>query len=93
MDIRHNETEHKFFVKVEGEECALMYKELSERLWNFDSARVPERVSEKGVIDRMIEHAINFVREHNIKILASCEEVQDFLIRHKDLKSLVYHPY
>jgi hypothetical protein len=41
----------------------------------------------------MIEFAIDFVKQHNIKILASCSDVQDFLIRHKDLKDLVYHPY
>lgn len=93
MDIRHNEREQKFFVKVEGTECVLYYKELNEKLWNFESTSVPESISEKGVVERMIEYAFNFVKEKNIKILAGCEAVQDFLINHKDMKSLVYHPY
>lgn len=93
MDIRHNEREHKFFVNVEGGECALIYKELSEKLWNFESTTIPERVSENGIIDEMIEYAIDFVKDHNIKILVSCADVQDFLVKHKDLKGLVYHPY
>jgi uncharacterized protein len=93
MDIRHNEREKKFFVEVEGEECELKYIELSEKLWNFESATIPEKVVEKGIIEQMIEYAIGFVKEHNIKILASCADVQDFLVRHKDLKMLVYHPY
>jgi uncharacterized protein len=93
MEIRHNESEHKFFINIEGEECGLKYSELSEKLWNFESTYVPDTFLERGFIEEMIEYAINFVKEHNIKILASCEDVQDFLVRHKDLKSLVYHPY
>jgi len=93
MDIGHNEQEHKFFVKVGDEECVLAYKELGEKIWSFESTTVPSALSKKGIVDRMIEYAINFVKEHNIKILAGCEDVQDFLIKHKDLKSLVYHPY
>lgn len=93
MDIRHCEDEKKFSVEVAGSECVLTYKELSEKLWNFESTIVPKDLSEKGIIEKMIEYAINFVKEKNIKILVSCADVQDFLIRHKDLKNLVYHPY
>lgn len=92
MDIRHNEIEQKFVVQVGEEECALKYKELSAKLWNFESTSVPKE-AEKGVITQMIEYAFNFVKENNIKILASCEDVQNFLVQHKDLKTLVYHPY
>ncbi|MBX9852310.1 MAG: N-acetyltransferase [Cytophagaceae bacterium] len=92
MDISHNESEQKFFVKVDGEECALNYKELSEKLWNFESASVPNE-TQKGILETMIAYAIDFVKNHNIKILVTCSDVQDFLVRHKDLKDLVYHPY
>jgi predicted GNAT family acetyltransferase len=92
MDIRHNEIEQKFVVQVGDEECALKYKELSAKLWNFESTSVPKE-AERGMLNQMIEYAFNFVREHNIKILASCEDVQNFLVQHKDLKTVVYHPY
>jgi predicted GNAT family acetyltransferase len=93
MDIRHDEKEQRFYIQEQGKECALQYKELSEKLWNFVSTSVPDDFSGKAIMDRMIEFAIDFVKQHNIKILASCSDVQDFLIRHKDLKDLVYHPY
>lgn len=95
MDIRHNEKEHKFFVEVNRGECSLTYKELSSRLWSFDSTQVPERDSdlEKEALEKMIEYAINFVKEKDIKILVSCSDVQDYLVRHRNLKDLVYHPY
>ena len=93
MDIIHNEKEHKFFIHIGGEECSLIYSELSIKLWNFESTIVPEKIKERKIVESVIEYAIAFVKDHNIKILASCEEVQDFLFRHKDLKDLVYHPY
>jgi predicted GNAT family acetyltransferase len=94
MDIMHDESEKKFCVKVgENEECNLHYMEINEHLWNFDSTNVPENISEKSLIEKVVEHAINFVKEKNIKILASCSDVQDFLVKHNDLKNIVYHPY
>lgn len=93
MDIKHNESEKKFCLSVEGKECALNYKELNERLWDFESVNIPENLPEKSFIEKIIEYAINFVKDHNIKILATCSDVQDFLVNHKDLKNIVYHPY
>ena len=95
MDIRHNEVENKFFVRVEGRECALVYKKLSDRLWNFESTSTPEKLteSEKGALEEMIRYAIEFVKDHGIKILVSCYDVQEYLIKHRKLKDLVYHPY
>ena len=92
MDISHNESEQKFFVEVDGQECVLNYKELNEKLWNFESASVPSE-TQNGILETMIAYAIDFVKNHNIKILVACSDVQDFLVRHKDLKDLVYHPY
>lgn len=95
MDIRHNESEQRFVVEVEGDECILIYKKLSERLWNFESTSTPENLTErqKRALEDMIQYAINFVKEKGIKILVSCYDVQEYLIRHRNLKDLVYHPY
>jgi predicted GNAT family acetyltransferase len=95
MDIRHNEKESRFFVRLKEGECSLKYKKLTERLWNFESTSIPENSGEieKNVLEEMIEYAINFVKEKGIKILVSCYDVQDYLIRHRNLKDLVYHPY
>ena len=95
MDIRHNEEEQRFFVRIDGGECALVYKKLSERLWNFESTSAPENIPEtaKGAMEEMIQYAIDFVKEKGIKILVSCYDVQEYLIRHRNLKDLVYHPY
>lgn len=93
MDIRHDEREQRFYVEEQGKKCTLNYKELSEKLWSFVSTSVPENFSGRPILDEMIKYAINFVREHDIKILANCSDVQDFLVKHKDLKNLVYHPY
>lgn len=92
MDIVHDERAQKFFVDMAGKQCALNYKELSNKLWNFVSTTIPENIP-PGIMEKMVEFAINFVKRNNIKILVNCSDVQDFLVKHKDLKDLVYHPY
>jgi predicted GNAT family acetyltransferase len=93
MIICHNVSEQKFCVKVRGGECSLKYREISEKLWNFESTSVPDHFFQEGIMENMVAYAIDFVRFHDIKILANCDAVQDFLIHHKELKGLLYHPY
>lgn len=93
MEIKHNEKKEKFFANVSGKKCSLKYERLSERLWDFKTIDVPDTLKEQGITGKIIEYAINFVKQHGIKIFATCSSVQDYLINHRESSDVLYHPY
>ncbi|MFN3405268.1 MAG: hypothetical protein ACK40G_14305 [Cytophagaceae bacterium] len=94
MEINHNESEGRFTIVSDlGSECIIKYKKLSNKLWDFyqifaaGSGDLPE------IKERIITYAMNFVKSNHIRIKASCPPIQEFLIRHRELKEVIYYPY
>ncbi len=93
MKVEHNERERKFLLKVSGSECTIEYKKLSNKVWDFYLTVAPSVPDRENIKEKVISYAMNFVKTNNIKIKASCISIQNFLLRNKHLKEVLYYPY
>jgi len=93
MKVEHNEKEKKFLLKVSGSECAITYKMLSDKVWDFYYTFVPPVADRENIKDKIIGYALNFVKSNNIKIKASCISIQNFLLKNRHFKEVLYFPY
>lgn len=89
--IKHDEKEGKFFFAAEEGECSLRYIRWSDKLWDFVSTFSSENLRKKE--NKLIEYALTFARKNNIRIKATSDEVQRFLIENKQFRSVLYYPY
>lgn len=93
MEIVHDEKENRFYLKKDGKVYNLNYRKLHEKLWDFIDSSEEEEMDCCGVLEELTEEAMKYIQEHEIKILANCCSVQDYLIKNKGYRNLIYTPY
>ena len=88
MEITHDEKGERFVAKVNGEEAFTAYYEEGDTL-NFHHTYVPEKLRNKGVAGKIVAAALNHVRQHNLKVIASCAFVEHFIENNPEYQDLV----
>ena len=92
MKVKHDKNKKQFSTTVEGKEHTLSYTSLNEKLWAFIQAD-EDNVDCCGVIEELIESALAHIKENEIKILANCCSIQNYIVKNKEeYKDLIYHP-
>ena len=75
MQIKHREIGSKglFYIEVEGEKLAEMtYSKAGNSLIIIDHTEVSEKLKGQGAGKQLVQAAVSYAREHNIKILPLC---------------------
>ena len=75
MQIKHREIGSKglFYIEVEGEKLAEMtYSRAGDSLIIIDHTEVSEKLKGQGAGKQLVQAAVSYAREHNIKILPLC---------------------
>ena len=75
MQIKHREIGSKglLYVEVEGEKLAEMtYSKAGDSLIIIDHTEVSEKLKGQGAGKQLVHAAVDYAREHNIKILPLC---------------------
>ena len=75
MQIKHREIGSKglFYIEVEGEKLAEMtYSKAGDSLIIIDHTEVSEKLKGQGAGKQLVQAAVSYAREHNIKILPLC---------------------
>lgn len=75
MLIKHREIGSKglFYLEVEGEKLAEMtYSKAGDSLIIIDHTAVSEKLKGQGAGKQLVQAAVNYGREHHIKILPLC---------------------
>ena len=88
MEIIHDKESKKFYINTGEKTVDLNYQEMEEKLWNF--LEEDEEVDCCGVIDELNEFAMKYVQENEIKILANCCSVQNFIANNPNYSGLLY---
>ena len=87
MQIQQEEKEKlgSFYIEENGNRIAeLAYTWRSDDLMSLDHTEVDESLEGKGVGSALVEHAVNFAREKNIKIKLYCPFATKVFERHKE---------
>ena len=89
MEVRHDESGHRFYIPLEsGHEALLLYRRQGDAL-DFYHTYVPEDFRNKGLAEKVVETGFRYAQEHNLKVIPTCSYVSAFLRKHKEFLSLV----
>jgi hypothetical protein len=93
MDIIHDKTEKRFYTILDGIEYNLEYNILKADLWEFNCSYISNIVTnlkKRDIRDAIIEYAIDYMENNNIKIMESgtCFQVRKYLEKKKDFDFL-----
>lgn len=70
---RENEKRGRFFVEIDGKKLALMtYSKAGQGKIIIDHTEVDESLKGQGVGYKLVEAAVEYARENNIKIMPLC---------------------
>lgn len=94
MDILHDRTERKFYTFIDDKEYFLEYNVVNDDLWEFTCnyiSRIITNLKEINVRESIIEHALDYMKNNNIKLFesGSCFDVRDFIDRKKEIDYLL----
>lgn len=89
MEIKHDKDNQRFFALVEGREAYLQYLKIDLTTLDYYKTYVPYELRGKGIAGKIVESALNYARENNLKIVPTCSYVETFIERHPVYNDLV----
>jgi len=89
LEIKHDKDNQRFFALVEGREAYLQYLKIDLTTLDYYKTYVPYELRGKGIAGKIVESALNYARENNLKIVPTCSYVETFIERHPVYNDLV----
>lgn len=87
--IAHNAATQRFETTIDGHTAYLSYQIIDERTWNIDHTIVPDALGGRGLGSALAKTALDFARDHNIKIVPSCSFVAHYINKHQDYQNVL----
>jgi len=94
MEVKHKKQNKsgKFYIEIDGEQKAEMtYRFQSDDVIDINHTEVDASLSGQGVGYKLIDAAVAFMRENNLKAVASCSYAQHvFKKKQEDYRDIIY---
>ena len=78
--IRHDETRRRFSIQLGTEEAHLDYVRRGETTLDFRHTFVPVSHRGRGIGARLVRHALDHAREHELRVVPTCPFVREFVV-------------
>lgn len=88
-EIKHDEKDKKFYINKDGKEANLKYKMDDETTIDLKSTFVPEEFRGEGLAGEITEYALNFARQKNYDVIATCPYVKSYIEKNEEYQDLV----
>ncbi len=88
LTINHNEQAQRFETTVDGHTGYISYQEQADALV-YDHTIVPPALGGQGVGSALVQHALNYARDHNKKVIPQCSFVASYIDKHPNYQDLV----
>lgn len=90
MDIKHNQEAHQFLVDIDGKVAKLDYSVAEEgKSLDFQSTFVPPELRGQKIGDKIVLFALNYARDHQLKVIPTCPFVKTVVERHPEYRDLL----
>jgi uncharacterized protein len=86
--VRNNEAEQRYELEVEGQLALAAYRVRDGRI-TFTHTEVPGALEGRGLGSRLIEAALEDVREQGLKVVPACAFVKHYIETHPDEQDLL----
>ena len=87
--IEHDPEQHRFCHVSDGHVSHLLYRPAGEGLVDFVSTYVDPALRGRGVGARLVEHALAWARESDLKVIPTCWFVAELIERKPEYASLL----
>ena len=88
VTIRHEPAARRFVADVDGATAYLSYREIDERVLDFDHTFVPRAVRGGGIASQLTQRALDYARERGARVVPSCPFVAAYIERHPEYGDL-----
>ncbi len=89
MDVRRNESRHRFEVVTDTGTAVLDYSEARPGVLDLQHTAVPQAARGRGVAGALVRGALDDARAHGEKIIPTCPFVASWLGKHPEYRDLV----
>ncbi len=93
MQVEHDETENRFFVRVGDEEADLAYTRPGRGLLDIQHTYVPESARGQGIAEALATAAFDYARRRGDRVIPTCPFVRKWLVGHPEEAALVDRRY
>jgi len=92
-DFALNETKHRFELEVDGHTAFIEYILSKENIMFLTHTEVPPALEGKGVGKRIVEKALQYIKDHNYTLAPLCPFVAKYLRIHPEWQALLAKGY
>ena len=89
LNIKHEQQDQQFTVSLNNEEAELAYALPEPDLMDFQHTYVPPSLEGRGIGSRLIQYGLQYARDNEFRVRASCDAVQRYLSKHPEFKDLL----
>ncbi|WP_441001478.1 GNAT family N-acetyltransferase [Fodinibius sp. SL11] len=92
MDIQHKDEDSKgsFFVEKNGEmEAEITYSKAGNSKIIIDHTEVSDSLRGEGVGKALVEHAVNYARDHELTVIPLCPFAKSVIERDESLQDVL----
>ncbi len=90
MDLKivHDKERQRFFCVINGKECEMTYKQIDERILNFDHTFVPKELRGQKIAYEIVKTALEYAGNNGYKVIPGCPYVELFFERYEEYKDV-----
>ena len=88
-DIRHNTHRHRFEMETDGKLSVVVYENVDDETLALTHTEVDPSLEGRGIGSELVEGVLQYIEQHNLKIVPLCPFVDVYLKRHPDWNRVV----
>ena len=88
LTIQNNEAKHRFETHI-GDQVAVLEYTLAKGLIVYNHTEVPEALEGQGIASRLAKEALDYAKQHELKVMPLCPYVAAYIRRHPEYRELV----
>ncbi|MDX2163507.1 MAG: GNAT family N-acetyltransferase [bacterium] len=88
LTVTHNTIDHQFETVVGEHKGLIAYRQMGNVIY-MTHTEVAPALEGKGVAGKIAQFALDYVREHGLKVVPSCPYVRGYIERHPEYQDLV----
>ena len=89
IEIKHDESDNKFFATVNGKEAYLRYLLIDKETMNMIKTYVPPELRGHGIAGEVVHAGLEYAKEKGYKVIPTCSYVETYIQRHKEYETLL----
>ncbi|GIK65543.1 MAG: N-acetyltransferase [Chloroflexota bacterium] len=89
MEVVNDQQAKRFEVKLD-DDVAIVEYQLTGSIITFTHTEVPPTYEGYGIAGKMAKVALEYAKEHNLKVLPLCPYIKAYILRHPEYKSIAY---